>query len=110
MRSTLGPIVQNSETRAFLLEVMREVVAVGRAHGVPLPEDFAQQRLAFCDRLPLEMDSSMHADLDNGKRLEVDWLSGAVVELGKAVNVNAPMNSAVRDILALYAHGKQSAA
>ncbi|MBA3544654.1 MAG: 2-dehydropantoate 2-reductase, partial [Chthoniobacterales bacterium] len=33
MRSTLGPIRANPRTRAFLLEVMREVVAVGRAHG-----------------------------------------------------------------------------
>lgn len=106
MRSTLGPIVRNPATRAFLLDVMREVVAVGRAHGVRLPEDFAETRLGFCDSLPREMDSSMHADLDNGKRLEVDWLSGAVVELGKAVNVTTPMNRAVRDVLTLYAQGK----
>jgi len=110
MRSTLGPIVRNPAARAFLLDVMREVVAVGRAHGVHLPEDFAEMRLAFCDSLPPEMDSSMHADLGSGKRLEVDWLSGAVVELGKAVNVPAPMNRAARNILALYAQGKQGAA
>jgi 2-dehydropantoate 2-reductase len=110
MRSTLGPIVANPAARAFLLEVMREVVAVGRAHEVRLPEDFAEQRVAFCEGLPPEMDSSMHADLDNGRRLEVDWLSGAVVELGKAVGVPAPMNRAARDILALYAQGKQGVA
>jgi 2-dehydropantoate 2-reductase len=110
MRSTLGPIVVNPAARAFLLEVMREVVAVGRAHEVRLPEDFAEQRVAFCEGLPPEMDSSMHADLDNGRRLEVDWLSGAVVELGKAVGVPAPINRAARDILALYAQGKQGVA
>jgi len=110
MRTTLGPIVRSPAARAFLLDVMREVVAIGRAHGVHLPEDFAEKRLAFCDSLPPEMDSSMHADLDNGKRLEVDWLSGAVVELGKAVNVPAPMNRAAQDILALHAQGKQSVA
>ena len=110
MRSTLGPIVRNSATRTYLLDVMREVVAVGRAHGVNLSEDFAEKRLAFCDSLPAEMDSSMHADLDSGKRLEVDWLSGAVVELGKVVNVPAPMNRAARDILTLHAQGRQGAA
>jgi len=108
MRSTLGPIVRNPTTRAFLLDVMREVVTVGRAHGVRLPEDYAEARLAFCDSLPQEMDSSMHADLDNGKRLEVDWLSGAVVELGKAVGVPTPMNRAARDLLTLYVQGKGS--
>ena len=96
MRSTIGPIVRDPRSRSFLLEVMRETVAVGRAQDVALSEDFAERRLAFCDTLPPEMDSSMHADLDNGNRLEVDWLSGAVADLGKAANVPAPMNSAVR--------------
>ena len=108
MRSILGPIVHNPCTRGFLLDVMHEVVAVGRAHGVRLPEDFAEARLAFCDSLPATMDSSMHADLDNGNRLELDWLSGAVVELGNAVNVPTPMNRAVRDILTLHIRGKQA--
>jgi 2-dehydropantoate 2-reductase len=107
MRSTLGPIRSNPQTRAFLLDVMREVVAVGLARGVNLATDYAEQRLAFCDSLPADMDSSMHADLDRGNRLEVDWLSGAVVELGKAVNVPTPMNRAVRDILALHVQGKR---
>ena len=106
MRSTLGPIVRNRSTRAFLLDIMREVVTVGRAHGVSLPHDFADARLAFCDSLPSAMDSSMHADLDSGNRLELDWLSGAVVGLGRAVNVPTPMNRAVRDILTLHLQGK----
>lgn len=109
MRSTLGPILSNSRTRAFLLDILREVVAVGRAQGVRLPVDFAEARLAFCESLPAEMDSSMHADLDNGNRLELDWLSGAVVELGSSVNVPTPMNRAVRDILTLHMQGKRAA-
>jgi 2-dehydropantoate 2-reductase len=38
--------------------------------------------------------------------LEVDWLSGAVVELGQASRVPTPVNRAVSDILALHAEGK----
>jgi 2-dehydropantoate 2-reductase len=105
MRQTIGPIRANPRTRAFLLEVMREVVAVGRAHGVLLAEDFAETRLAFCDGLPPTMDSSMHTDLEQGKQLELEWLSGSVVELGEAVGVPTPLNRAVRDILELHAHG-----
>src|SRR6185503_14589406 len=85
MRSTLGPIRSNPRTRAFLHDLMREVVAVGRAHGVALPEDFADDRLAFGDTLPADMTSSMHHDLERGNPLEVDWLSGGVVKLGEAV-------------------------
>jgi 2-dehydropantoate 2-reductase len=93
----------------FFLEVMREVVAVGRAHGVRVAEDWAESRLAFADGLPAEMTSSMHMDLDRGNRLEVEWLSGGLVKLGKAVNVPTPMNRAVADILALYANGAHKA-
>ncbi len=105
MRKTIGPVRSNPQTRAFFLDVMREVVAVGRAHGVSVPPDWAENRLAFADGLPVEMTSSMNVDLDRGNRLELDWLSGALVNLGKSVNVPTPMNRAVADILALYANG-----
>ncbi|HEX3097030.1 MAG TPA: 2-dehydropantoate 2-reductase [Usitatibacter sp.] len=107
MRQPLGPIRSNPRTRAFLHDLMREVVAVGRAHGVALPEDFADDRLEFADTLPVDMTSSMHHDLDRGHPLEVDWLSGGVVELGEAVGIPAPANRAVRDILTLHAQGKK---
>lgn len=108
MRQTIGPICANPRTRAFLLAVMREVVAVGRAHGVPLDEDFAETRLAFCDGLSPAMTSSMHTDREQGKRLELEWLSGSVVELGEALGVPTPLNRAVRDILGLHAQGRTS--
>ena len=107
MRSTLGPIRGNPQTRAFFLDVMREVVAVGRALGVALPADYAEQRLAFADSLPADMTSSMHHDLERGNRLEVRWLSGGVVELGAKAGVPTPANRAVCDILALHAMGRR---
>lgn len=109
MRTTLGPVRANPQTRAFLLDLMRETVAVGRAHGVALPEDYAEQRLAFADTLAFDMTSSLHHDLDHGNPLEVAWLSGGVVELGKAVGVPTPANRAVWDILALHAQGRAKA-
>jgi 2-dehydropantoate 2-reductase len=105
MRSTLGPIRENARTRAFFLDVMREVVAVGRAHGVNLPEGYAEARLEFADGLPADMTSSMAHDLQRGNRLEVDWLSGGVVKLGKEKSIPTPANRAVCDILALQAGG-----
>lgn len=108
MRSPIGPLRSNPRSRALLLDIMREVVAVGRAQGIALAEDFAENRLAFCDTLPPTMNSSMHTDLEQGKPLEIEWLSGSVVDLGEAVGVATPLNRAVRDILALYAKGKES--
>lgn len=105
IRKPIGPIRSNPQTRAFLLDVMREVVAVGRAHGVDLPDDYAQVRLQLADDVSPDMTSSMHHDLQRGNRLEVRWLSGGVVELGAAKGVPTPLNRAIADILALHADG-----
>ena len=105
IRMPIGPIRSDPRTRAFLLEVMREVVAVGRAHGVALPEDYAQVRLELADDVSPDMTSSMHHDLQRGNRLEVRWLAGGVVELGRAKAVPTPLNRAIADILALHAEG-----
>jgi len=105
MRETIGPIRSNPRSRRFLSDLMRETVAVGRALGVALSADFADQRLAFVDGLPDAMTSSMHHDLKAGKRLEVSWLSGGVAQLGEKAGVATPMNRAVWDILALHEAG-----
>ena len=107
MRSSLGPIRHNPKSRAFLFELMSETVAVGRALGVALPANFAEERLAWGDTLPDDMTSSMHHDLERGNPLEVEWLSGGVVKLGAQASVPTPANRAVCEILALYADGKK---
>ncbi len=109
IRKPIGPIRSNPRTRALLHDAMREVVAVGRAQGVQLAADFADNRLAFSDGLPATMTSSMHNDLERGNRLEVDGLSGDVVELGGAAGVPTPVNRVIYDILVLHAAGQGQA-
>ena len=106
MRATIGPIRSNPRTRAFLYDLFKEVVAVGRAQGVALPADYADDRLVFADTVPATMTSSMHHDLERGNPLEVEWLAGGVVTLGAAAGVATPANRAVWDMLALYADGR----
>lgn len=108
MRATAGEIRANPLTRQFMLDLMKEVVAVGRARGINLPADYAEQRIAFIDTLPAEMIASMYGDLKQGKPLELPWLSGGVADLGAAAGVQTPMNRAVRDILTLDANGKRN--
>ena len=108
MRLPIGPIRENPRTRQFLLDLMREAVAVGRAQGVALPADFAEQRISFIDGLPADMTASMHHDLQRGQRLEVAWLSGGVADMGAALGVPTPANRAVYDILILHADGRRS--
>jgi 2-dehydropantoate 2-reductase len=108
IRLPIGPIRSHPLTRQFYLDAMREAAAVGRAHGVRLPADFAEERMAFVDTLPATMTASLHHDLERGNPLEVQWLSGSIVDLGAAVGVPTPIHRAVRDILILHAQGRRS--
>lgn len=107
LRQPIGRVRSGKDSRAFLLAVMSEATAVGRALGVALPVDFAQNRLAFCDTLPEGMSSSMHHDLQHGHRLELDWLSGEVVRRGRLLGVPTPFNEAICAVLEPYSQGTQ---
>jgi len=104
-RVPIGTIRSHPRSRAFLHDLMDEAVQVARAEGVPLPADYATERLAFCDQLPAAMTSSMHHDLQRGGRLEVPWLSGDVVARGQRLGIATPCNRAVFDILSVHADG-----
>lgn len=108
MRRPIGPIRANPQTRGFLRDLMREVVAVGQAQGVQLPENYTEHALALADEVPANMTSSMHHDLERGNPLEAHWLSGSVVELGEQIGVDTPLNRAVADILCIAAGGNGS--
>src|ERR1700733_2548106 len=104
-RSAIGPIRRHPRSRAFLHDGMEEVVQVARAQGVLVPAGYADERLAFAAQLPPSMTSSMYHDLEHGNRLEVDWLSGDVVQRGTRLGVATPGNRAISDILSIYSGG-----
>ena len=104
-RRTIGPIREEPRSRALLTEIVAETAAVARAGGVALDDGVVAERLAFIDGLPAAMTSSMARDLTRGTRLELDWLSGAVVRLGRERGVDTPANAFVAAALALSARG-----
>jgi 2-dehydropantoate 2-reductase len=90
-RKSLGLIREDADMRALLFKLMHETTAVGRAAGVDLPEDFAN--------------ASMANDLEAGRPLELDWLAGKVVALGRKYGVPTPAQEAVYAILKPYRAG-----
>jgi 2-dehydropantoate 2-reductase len=105
-RMPLGPILADHDTRAFFLALMREVVAVGHASGVVLTDDFVTQQLAFAEKAPFGFKASLLHDLERGNRLELDWLSGKVAELGRKLNIPTPANDCAYTVLKLHRKGR----
>ena len=105
-RLPLGPIREDPDTRALAQQLMSEVVVVGKAKGVHLDNDLADKVLRHVDGLPRTMVASMLGDLERGNRLELPWLSGGVVQMGKELNVPTPANNFVVAALKHYTNGR----
>jgi len=102
-RKPIGEVRANPATRSLLLEALREAVAVARAEGAGLDDAFAQKLLQTIDSLPAGMLSSMAQDLLRGRRLELPWLSGAVVRRAAKHGLRVPAHQAIQAALILHA-------
>lgn len=105
-RSTIGPILADPDTRHLFEALVEEAVAVGRARGISLPDDIAATRIAFAEALPAGNRASMASDLERGNRLELEWLTGAVVRLGRELGVPTPVSDTVYAVLKPHAEGR----
>ncbi len=94
-RSAIGPIMADPTQRAFYGGLLAESAAAARAQGIELPEDYAASQLAGSENYPTTMTSSMLQDLQRGKALELDYLSGTVVALGQRHGIATPGHAEV---------------
>ncbi|MEW6322325.1 MAG: 2-dehydropantoate 2-reductase [Acidobacteriota bacterium] len=109
-RSPVGVLRSDPELLAMLTAACEETLAVGRARGVPLPETLMGEILAMVNSLPGEAKASMLEDLERGRPLELPWLSGAVVRLGREAGVATPIHRFIAAVLAPFVHGAPATA
>jgi 2-dehydropantoate 2-reductase len=104
-RATIGEVLGNAASRALVLEAAEEAAAVGRARGIALPADISAVTLRQVADMPRDGRPSMLEDLLAGRRLELPWLSGAVMRLGEAAGVPTPFHATAYRALAMHAGG-----
>jgi 2-dehydropantoate 2-reductase len=104
-RSTLGVLRDHPETYEMMLAAIEEVIAVGRAKGVKFPADIMESTIKLMQGFPPQSKSSQLEDLERGRRLELPWLSGAVVRIGKEVGVPTPIHKFINAILTPFVNG-----
>lgn len=105
-REPIGKVLGDADTRAFYRELMTECLAVGQKSGAKVPDSWVDDRMTFSDNAPPGMKASMLHDLEAGNRLELDWLTGKVVALGKQFGVPTPASEAVYAAVKLHRMGK----
>jgi 2-dehydropantoate 2-reductase len=89
-RVPTGQVRGTPETRALYFAMMSEVVAVGRAAGVNLPDESVRAMEAFYLGLPETHSTSMQRDYEDERRVELESLAGSVVRRGAALGVPTP--------------------
>src|SRR5687767_108045 len=104
-RAPIGVVRADPDLRWLLEQAMRETWKLGRARGVPLADDFVEERLKFADGLHADMKASLLHDLEAGGRLEAPWLCGAVARMSHEAGLHAPVNRAVFAALKPYLNG-----
>lgn len=104
-RCAIGPIVGDPDLFAMLKDAIREARAVAVATGVPVPESAADDVGEAYGRMSPDAKSSMLHDLERGRRLELPWLSGAVVRLGREAGVPTPIHAFITAVLKPHVAG-----
>ncbi len=106
-RQPIGKILADPDTRGLFRKLMEETFAVGKAKGVTLNPNYIDERMIFAEtKAEPGMKASMAHDLERGNRMELDWLTGKVVALGRELKVPTPVNEAVYTLLKLHRMGK----
>jgi 2-dehydropantoate 2-reductase len=106
-RQPLGVIRDDADMRTFFFRLMQETMAVGRAAGVVFSPDFPTELERSVARFSPAVQASMANDLHAGNRLELDWLAGKVVALGRKYGIPTPGQEAVYAILKPYRMGRE---
>jgi 2-dehydropantoate 2-reductase len=108
-RCPAGVVRSVPETRRMYRAIVGEMIALGNAVGAGLDAALADRTMAMLDGMGAAFTSSLHHDLAEGKRLELEALHGHAVRLGERHGIPTPMLFAVYAVLKPYADGPPQA-
>jgi 2-dehydropantoate 2-reductase len=86
--STADRLIESAPVKDYMVKIMREVLAIGRAVGVDADID-PEARIDMARALG-KFKTSMLQDLEAGKTLEIDGLLAGTLEIARKAGVSAP--------------------
>jgi 2-dehydropantoate 2-reductase len=104
-RQPIGKLRDDPDIRPMFMAAYQETIDVGRAKGIALPGNALEKIVEFNAHAPPTMKASMALDLDRGNRLELPWLGGKVVQLGRELGVPTPTHTTLFAMLKPYIMG-----
>ena len=106
-RSPMGVVREDPELVDMMMSAITEVIAVGKARGISFPPDLMESTLGLIKKFPSQLEVLDARRSRRGRRLELPWLSGAVVRLGKEVGVPTPIHQFIAAVLMPFVNGSK---
>ncbi len=101
--TTLAQMIEDPDGFELVRSLMHETLAVGRAEGAKVSDDRIDAQLAMIRKSlnAAAIKTSTLQDLEKGKPLEYEAISGAVVRAARRHNMKVPATEAVYTLLKL---------
>lgn len=87
-----GAYQVSDHANALRRRAMQEVILIANRLGIDLGQEDADRQEQTLLRLPFENKPSTLADLEKGRKTEVDMFAGEVVRLGQELGIETPVN------------------
>lgn len=94
-----GKILEFEGTREILRSSIQEAVKIAKRKRVKLLYDDPIQKVESVARFTCENICSMLQDVLNKKKTEIDFINGAIVRQGKALNIPTPYNEMLTNLV-----------
>jgi 2-dehydropantoate 2-reductase len=108
-RCPIGAVLADPALADMLDRAFDESIAVAAGKGISMDRLAAVRGHEAFAHLPPAAKSSMLEDLLRGRRLELPWLSGAVVRLGQETSVSTPVHAFITATLTPHVNGAVTA-
>ena len=100
-RRRVGEILDDPDGLKLLRTIMQEIVTVARAEGAKISDDRIDAYIAHSQKNLRELKTSTQQDLERGKALEYEALSGAVVRAARRHGISVPTVETIYTLLRL---------
>jgi 2-dehydropantoate 2-reductase len=104
-RAPIGVVINDPDLFSMLKTAVAEGMAVAHARGIGVAASTVEDVAKAYQALPPQTKASMLEDLERGRRLELPWLSGAVVRIGRELGVPTPVHAFINAVLTPYVNG-----
>lgn len=90
-----GTLLTHPHTRSIMIASLKEGLNICKRLGIDLEVEDPTTNMIRVAKITSRNRSSMLQDIDNGKKTEIGYINGKIVEYGKSLRISTPVNEAL---------------